>query len=383
MKKAIKSLPSLRWAGLALGLALATSMTGCGTEDGPETTEQAVPEGAIRLTPAQMASAELAVEPVRLESVSEIVEVPGSVMSPDTAVAQVGAVVEGRVESVKVLPGDQVSRGDELLRIRSRELTEALRDLRAAEAQATYSTAALDRSQELLEAGALSREEVQRRQAEHEAVDAELARSRARVQQLSPSEDGDVVVRAPRNGTIFQVSVKPGSAVVSGSPLVELGRTDALWATGWVPEKEAVRLAAGDSVRIHFQVLPEVEVSGRVIRMGGVVDRLRRAVEVRAELTTVPPGVRPGLFATLLIPSGSPRARAILPAEAVQHTGSGDVVFIQAGEGLFRPRSVEVVVLPGGNLAVTGVQDGELAVVRGAYAVRSAMESGTMAGEES
>lgn len=374
--------PSIRRTGLTLGLVVLAGAAGCQSREGPMDSEQPTPDGTVRLTPEQMSAAELAVEAASLRDVSEILEVPGSVMSPDTALAQVGSVVEGRVESVRVLPGDVVTRGQELMRISSREMTEALRDLRAAEARATYSAAALGRSQELFDAGALSREEVQRRQAQHTEVEAELARSRDRIRRLSPSQDGEVVVRAPRSGTVFQVSVKPGSAVVPGAPLVELGRTDVLWATGWVPEKEAVHLASGDSVRVRFQALPGVEASGPVVGMGGVVDPVRRAVEVRAELTTLPQGIRPGLFTTLLIPSAPPLPRAVLPAEAVQHTPSGDVVFIEEGEGLFRPRAVEVVVLPGGGLAVTGVRNGDRIVVQGAYAVRSAMEGRSLASEE-
>jgi len=373
---------SLRRTGLALGFVLIVGVAGCKGREEPKTSERPIPEGRVRLTSEQMSAAELMVESARLRDIAEIMEVPGSVMSPDTALAQVGSVVEGRVESIRVLPGEAVRRGDELLRISSHEATAALRDLRTAEAQAAYSTAALGRAQELFEAGALSREEVQRRQAQHGEVEAELARSQDRVRHLSPSAEGEVVVRAPRDGTVFQVSVKPGSVVVPGAPLVELGRTDVLWATGWVPEKEAVHLAAGDSVRVRFQALPGVETSGRVVGMGGVVDPVRRAVEVRAEITALPQGTRPGLFTTLLIPSAPPLPRAVLPAEAVQHTASGDVVFIQEGEGLFRPRSVEVVVLPGGDLAVTGVHNGDLIVIQGAYAVRSAMESRSLTGEE-
>jgi RND family efflux transporter MFP subunit len=312
-----------------------------------------------------------------------MVEVPGTIVSPDTATSRVGSVVEGRVESVRVLPGDVVARGQELMRIHSHELTDALRDLRAAEANLAYSDAALGRTRELLEAGAISREEVQRRQAENEAMRAEMARSQELVDHLSPSDDGAVVIRAPRAGTVFQVSVKPGDAVVTGSPLVEVGRTDVLWATGWVPEEEAVRLTAGDSVRVRVQAIPESDIHGRVVRMGGVVDPLRRAVEIRAELAVLPPGIRPGLFATVLVPSGPVLPRAVLPAETVQHTPSGDMVFLEEGPGLFRPTSVEVVVLPDGTLAVTGLDEGDRVVTLGAYAVRSAMEGGALAEEGS
>jgi hypothetical protein len=42
---------------------------------------------------------------------------------------------------------------------------------------------------------------------------------------------------------------------------------------------------------------------------------------------------------------------------------------------------VEVVVLPDGTLAVTGLDDGDRVVTLGAYAVRSAMEGGSLTEE--
>lgn len=368
-------------AGLALILAATLGAVACGPGQEPAPASPPAPEGTVRLTPAQLEAADVQITPVTLVPVAETVEVPGTIVSPDTATSRVGSIVEGRVESVRVLPGDVVTRGQELMRIHSHELTDALRDLRAAEANLAYSDAAVGRTRDLLEAGAISREESQRRQAENEAFRAELVRSQELVGHLSPSDDGAVVIRAPRAGTVFEVSAKPGSAVVAGSPLVEVGRTDVLWATGWVPEEEAVRLAAGDSVRVRVQAIPGSDIHGRVVRMGGVVDPLRRAVEIRAELANLPQGIRPGLFATVLVPSGPALPRAVLPAEAVQHTTAGDMVFLEEGSGLFRPTSVEVVVLPDGSLAVTGLGEGDRVVTVGAYAVRSAMEGGALAEE--
>lgn len=383
MTRSIRRKHSRRGLHLVLGLATLFGPGACGPGENAETVQPMPTDGRVRLSSEQLSAAGIQVGEVSLTPVTETMEVPGSIMSPDTAMAQIGSIVDGRVESVRVLPGDVVRAGEELLRIHSHELTDAIRDLRSAEARLAYSAAALGRSQELLDAGALSREEVQRRQAEHEAVQAEMVRSRERVQHLSPSEEGEVVVRAPRGGTIFQVSARPGTAILAGSPLVELGRTDILWATGWVPERAAVRLNAGDSVRVRFQAIPDAEVPGRVIRMGGVVDPLRRAVEVRAELISLPQGARPGMFATLLIPTGPTLPRAILPTEAVQHTTSGDVVFLEEGEGIFRPVQVKVVVLPSGDLAVEGLSQGDRVVIQGAYAVRSAMEGSTLEEDES
>lgn len=362
-------------SGTAATLLLALGLSACGAEVETAPVADEAPSGSVRLSPEQVAAAGVRVDAVHLKSVAVELEVPGTVSSPDTALAEVGSVVEGRVESVAVVPGDRVAAGAALLRIHSHELSDALRDLTAAEARLAYAEAALERSTALLEAGAVAREEEERRRAERDAVAADVARAREWIDHLSPDAVGRVVVRAPRAGTVFEVAARPGSAVTPGAPLVTLGSTEVLWVTGWVPEREGLHLEPGQSVGVRFPSVGEAEVGARIVRMGGAVDPVRRAVEVRAELDGVPAGVRPGSFASLLLPRSAPRLRAVVPAEAVQRTAAGDAVVLEVEPGLYRLAPVSATELPSGRVAVDGLAEGARIVVGGAYAVRSALEN--------
>lgn len=365
------ALSTRRSAG-ALAALLAAAACGSGE---PPTPSAPPDDGLVRLTAEQVSVAGVRAKPVALEPVASQLDVPATVSSPDTALAAVGSLVEGQVASVAVLPGDEVREGAPLVLVHSHELTDAMRDLGAAEARLAFAEAALGRSSELLDAGAVSREEVERRRAERDALAAEVARSRQWVDHLGPDAEGHVVVRAPRAGVVFDVRARPGAGVAPGDVLVTLGRTDVLWVTGWVPEQEHLDLTAGDEVAVHFRILPDHEVHARIVRVGGSVDPVRRAVQVRAELTRVPKGVRPGAFATLVLPSSDREPRAIVPSEAVQRVPGGEVVFIEVEPGVYRPMAVTSHTLPDGRVAVDGLSAGQRIVVAGAYAVRSAMES--------
>jgi len=354
----------------------------CGPSEPPPAPVE-TPQGLVRLTKEQMAVAGVRVEPVTLESVALQIDVPATVASPDTALAAVGSLVEGRVESVAVLPGDEVAEGAPLVFLHSHELTDALRDLAAAEARLSFAEAALQRSDQLLESGAVAREEAERRKAERDALAADVARAREWIDHLNPDDEGHVVMRAPRPGVVFEVLAHPGAGVTPGDPLVTLGRTDVLWVTGWMPEQESLHVGPGDEVAVRFQALPDKDVTAHVVRMGGAVDPIRRAVEVRAELSWVPRGVRPGAFATLLLPSTSADRRAMIPADAVQRLAGGEVVFVEREPGLYQPVSVTSHTLPDGRVTVEGLTEGQRVVVAGAYAVRSEMENASSAEGES
>ncbi|HXI19477.1 MAG TPA: hypothetical protein VNH46_00245, partial [Gemmatimonadales bacterium] len=108
-----------------------------------------------------------------------------------------------------------------------------------------------------------------------------------------------------------------------------------------------------------------------------IVDSLRRAVEVRVELSHVPDGVRPGMFASLFLPAADPADRVVLPAEAVQRTPDGDVIFVEDAPGTYHIRTVKAAGLAGGELAVADLPAGLPVVVRGGYALKSALAERT------
>lgn len=361
-----------------MAVALASVMLalgGCASEalDTAAAAESRAPD-MVELSPEQLTAAALRIEPAQLQSLGVPLRVPGTVIIPDTALSSLGSIVEGQVGRVRVVPGDRVTAGAELMRIHSHELTDALRDHESASARLTYHRSALARSQALLEAGAVSREEVERREAEYEAADAEARRSTEWVRHLTPSPEGDVVVRAPRAGIVFAVHVHPGAVATPGSPLIEIGSTEVLWVQGYVPEGSAVRLETGSEVEIAFQSLPGVTVAGRIVRMAELIDPVRRAIDVRIELSSIPDGVRPGMYATLMIPGPEQSERTILPADAVQRAGAGEVVFVQEETGRYRAVPVRSTPIGDGLLAVEGIGAGAEVVTRGAYTLRSMLE---------
>ena len=143
-------------------------------------------------------------------------------------------------------------------------------------------------------------EEVERRAAELESARAEVRRAEEMLEHLVPSANGNVTAAAPRAGTVFEVQARMGQAVLPGTPLVTMGRTDVLWVTAFVPEQTASSLDAGDTVHVRFGA-PDVEVRAHLVRAGNFVDPSNRSVEMRFELERVPPGVRAGAFAVVRV----------------------------------------------------------------------------------
>jgi cobalt-zinc-cadmium efflux system membrane fusion protein len=350
---------SERRVGLSVLAGMALAACGGAPEAAPPA---ALPAGVVELPATARQGLTFVLDTVALEAVAVPLAVPASITTADPRTATIGSIVEGRVDEVLVLPGAAVRAGQLLARIHSHELATARRDLAAAEAQAAFAASALRRAEALLAADAVSQEEVERRRTTLAAAAAERERAAELVSHLHPVGD-DVGVLAPRGGTVLAVHVKRGAAVTVGAPLLDVGDTRALWAEGAVPERALRQLAAGRAARV---VLAEGDtLEGRIASMGGALDTLRRTLDVRVALASAPAWLRPGVFATLLLPGGERAPRAVLPGEAVQRLADGE---------RFRAVPVTGAMLPDGRVAVTGLVAGQVVVVKGAYALRARLE---------
>jgi cobalt-zinc-cadmium efflux system membrane fusion protein len=346
----------------------------CDAEPPPTEAAPEAPGDVVVLSPEQVAASEITTTTVSLGPVRASTRVPGTVGSPDTARASIGSIVEGRVVQVHVLPGDRVVAGQPVVEIHSHEVSDAQRDLTAAEARMTYQDNALARGRRLYDAGAISMEEWERRQADHEEARAEVLRAREMLEHLHATPTGESAAEAPRSGTVFQVHVSPGEAVLPGTPLVELGSTDVLWVTAFVPEMTAAMLAKGDRVEVRFRSRPGEVAWARLVRMSEWIDPSNRSVEARFELESIPNGIRPGSFATVEVSSESELPGVELPGEAVVRFGEGNAVFVVEAPGRYRRLDVEARPVREGRVAVTGVDEGTEVVVEGAYFLKAALE---------
>jgi multidrug efflux pump subunit AcrA (membrane-fusion protein) len=243
-------------------------------------------------------------EPARaVGALANAARVAGSgVVEPSSEIVDVGTAVSGLVTTLRVRPGDYVTRGQPLfsvdersVRARIAETASMIGEAQAAtaeaqaaigEARAAEGTArqqlALYRN--ISDPAAVSRSEVVRAEGEalsarerREVAEARFKAARARLQSAraaqasAQTELGRLTVRAPMSGEILAVNIRPGEFVSAGGPqggnaepFIRMGETRPLHVRIDIDEDEAVRLdlgapafvsprgAAGRQVRASF-----------------------------------------------------------------------------------------------------------------------------------
>jgi membrane fusion protein, heavy metal efflux system len=258
------------------------------------------------------------------------------------------SLVAGRTAEVFVRLGDDVKKGQVLLRINSPDLTQAFSDYQKFQADELLARKQLERSRGLLEKGAIAVKDMEAAQdAEEKAkVDLRSAADRVRILGGDPATPSTMLeLRAPITGTIVEQNVVAGGAVRStdNSPnLFIIANLSRVWVLCDVYEDALVRVHAGDIAEVTANALPGRIFHGRVGNVSRVLDPNTRTAKVRVELEN-PGGIfRSGMFVTALIRSNKSAPKPVLPASAIMRLHDKDWVFVPAGGNKFRRTEVHL-----------------------------------------
>ena len=170
---------------------------------------------------------------------------------------------------------------------------------------------------------------------------------------------------------MVRVTKSPGEQVGAGEAILEIVALDTVWVEVPIFERDLPRLAGSDRVVFTTASLPSVELSGRLVNRGAVIDPRTRAATLLFEIAN-PEGRLPvGLMVNARV-DASERAQALLvPRQAVlEADGKRFVYVLRSGED-FERREITVGDEHGAQIAVEqGLKAGERLVTQGAWQLR-------------
>jgi membrane fusion protein, heavy metal efflux system len=304
------------------------------------------------------------------------------VVNPDISRAvPVISLASGRVIDLRARLGDQVRKGQLLLRIQSADVAAAFSDYRKAVADRALAESQLERAKALFERGAIAKkdEEVAQDAAARARVDVENATERLRVLGMDASRPASAIVDvvAPASGVITEQNVTNAAGVKSldNSPnLFTISDLSRVWIVCDVFENDLRTVRVGDSADIHPTAYPDRVLKGRISNIGAVLDPTIRTAKVRIEVAN--PGLlRVGMFVTATFRGRSTETRAAVPAAAVLHLHDRDWVYVPIGNGAFERKEVVGGQMLDGNMQElrSGLRPGE-SVVANALVFQNTVE---------
>jgi RND family efflux transporter MFP subunit len=255
---------------------------------------------------------------------------PASVESVNNA--DLSAEISARVQAIPVRVGDVVDAGEILVELDCRDYASRLAAQQATliqlQSQQELATSQLGRAQNLKRERNISEEEVDRRNTELAALDAQLRAQTEAIRQAELNVER-CTLRAPFRAAVTARLTDVGTLANPGSPLVRLAQLDELEVSSRVRPDEATEGAEAD--RLEFLYLGRRHLL-KVRRILPVVDPVTRTVEIRLEF--VGEAAPSGASGRLIWRS----ARSYLPPDLpVRRGGVLGVFVLSEGKAAFRP----------------------------------------------
>jgi RND family efflux transporter MFP subunit len=227
----------------------------------------------------------------------------------------VGAQVAGRVLDVRADAGQQVNKGDLLMRIDAREAGEAAR---AADAQFKVAKLNYERHKQLKEQKFVS-------QAALDKVKADFDSAAANRSAAGASQSHATIV-APMSGIVARRHAETGDMAMPGTPLFTIYQPGSLRVTASVPQYRLAAMRGVTSARIEFPELGKW-VDATAVQVLPTADAATHVSQVRVTLPPLPEAT-PGMFARVHFVTG--RAdKLTVPASAVLRRGEVAAVYVQ------------------------------------------------------
>jgi len=238
--------------------------------------------------------------------------------------------VLGRLTARPVYVGDLVSEGQPVGIIESTALELAVRfakaELAKAEAQLATATATEERQRTLITTDATTKQTLDNAEQTRAGADASVAHAQANLIKAI-EQRGYAQLKADFSGVVTAVGAEVGQVVSPGQNVVTVARPDIREAVVDIGEDFPVPLEIGLPFTVGLQLLPAVQVDGKVREIAPQADPVTRLRRVRIALNNPPENFRLGTTVTAKLGKAqSPTLR--VPASAVLAKDGANFVWV-------------------------------------------------------
>ena len=293
-------------------------------------------------------------EPARTEEWQPQVAAIGTLVASEGI--DVTPQVGGIVEEIEFESGDTVKKGQLLVKL---DITTEAADMRSIASQLANAETELARKEKLVSKGISPRAELDNLRTTKDTMQASMDRLRAIVAQK--------FIYAPWDGQVGLRSVSVGSYLAPGQKIVWLQKTDPIYADFKVTEADFGRIRDGLTVTTTYNAYPGETFSGKIVTTDARVSDESRMITVRAGIDNPEGKLVPGMYANVLVDSGTPETVVTVPETAVTYSLYGDNVFVvNPTKGKDKDgKEVDELVIERRFVKAGGVRDGRVQIVSG------------------
>lgn len=314
----------------------------------------------IELSDQQVQLGNIVADTVRKGSLSNQLELTGTLNLNAAKTASVSARVMGRIEKLYVKStGDYVAKGAPLYDIYSEELNNAKQEY----------IAALQRRHLFKEQSVIDFEDL-----------IESARNKLRlwgmtekqIKHLETQRQAPITTTyySTESGYVTALDVIEGGYVAEGGSVVQLADLSTLWAEAQVYTTQMHQVPAGAVATVSVAGR-EQPIKGRVEFANPEVPTETRINLLRVVIPNAGNQLRPGMSVFVRVQTANSTS-LMLPTDAIIRSGNGATVWLQGEGNKFKNKMVTTGMESNGLTEITsGLQEGDVVVVSGVYLLHS------------
>lgn len=296
---------------------------------------------------------------VEAMQVSIIEKVPASIEAAQATL--ISSRLLARIVEVRVRAGDSVSKGDLLLQLENSDIRAQVQQAQAIidsnTARLNEARQNLVRVKELQAGGVMSIADLDKAQAIHDALLADLSGARQALEEARTAMAYTEIL-APFDGRVVDRFAEPGDTAQPGMKLLALYNPLSLRVEAHVREEVALGLEVGQPLQVEIPSMQKV-VDAVIEERVPAADPGSRSFLIKAGVA-FDTSLLPGMYARLLVPVGG-GTKLLIPANRVVHVGQLDLVWVyQDGQSYRRFVRIGQVNENGQVEVLAGLSEGEM-----------------------
>ncbi len=320
----------------------------------------------------------------------ETIEVTGQLELRPQDMASVSAIVGGRVQSVTVIEGDHVKKGQVIARLNNPEFVAMQRDYLSAKSNFTFLENDYLRKEELVKDSITSIKSFQQAEAAYKEGKSVLNASKSNLKligiNVTALENGQIVssvpVVAPIKGYIQNIDINIGKFVAPEQEMFEIVDNEHLHLGLKVFEKDVDKAKIGQKITFSLTTRPDKIYEAKIFNLGKALDMNTRSINAHAEIIGKHEDFLAGMFVEARIVTATKKVNA-LPDEAFVSERGLDYVFVQKEKIDDKIELEKVQVNKGISdlgfsefLFIEGIPENTIIVTKGAYYINSEIQKG-------
>ncbi|WDE13086.1 efflux RND transporter periplasmic adaptor subunit [Thalassomonas haliotis] len=266
------------------------------------------------------------------------------------------------VDEISFDDGQQVKKGEVLVRLNRQEEVAKVREL---EANLAESVAQLNRFQDLLKKKATSKSELDQQDAQTKAISAQLMSARTKL--------NDLTIKAPFDGILGFREISVGAYIDSGDVITSLDDLSVIKVDFTVPERFLPTIAVGQKITATNVAYQEQVFTGEIATIDSRIDPQTRTLKIRGKIPNPGLKLRPGMLLNITIERHTDMVLQV-PESAVIPIEDKHFVFVVSDNKALRKTIRIGRRQPGKVEVLSGLEANDAVVVEGALKLREGMQ---------